>query len=117
MTARPARTPTRILVCVNPISSLNKPCCGDRGGIALAEALEVGLKVAGCALAVERVVCLNRCHHGPSLRLAPGGDFILGRGAEEAAVLIAELARDYPAAATDTPTAPGPFAGGLFPGA
>lgn len=112
-----ARRPSRVLVCVNPVSGVNKPCCGDRGGIALAEVLETGLKVAGCALVVERVVCLNRCHHGPSLRLAPAGPFILGRGPAEADALIAELARDYPATPTEPSEQPDPFAGGVFPGA
>ena len=112
-----ARRPSRVLVCVNPVSGVNKPCCGDRGGIALAEALETGLKAAGCALTVERVVCLNRCHRGPSLRLAPGGEFILGHGPDEAEALIAELARDYPGEQVDGPAPSDPFAGGLFPGA
>ncbi len=70
--------PAKLLVCVNPISGSNKPCCGGRGSERLAEALEAGVRARRIDVAVERIHCLNKCHDGPSMRFAPGGSFLLG---------------------------------------
>lgn len=72
--AAPKRQP-KLMVCVNAIAGPRKQCCGGRGAEALAEALEAGIAQRSIAAEVKRVVCLNQCHRGPSMRIAPGGRF------------------------------------------
>ena len=67
----------KLMVCVNMVG-VNKPCCGKRGSVALAEAIERGVHDRGIALAVERIHCFNKCHFGPNMRIAPGGEFLHG---------------------------------------
>lgn len=74
MTARPST----LLICVNPVARAGKGCCAGRGSVAIAKALEAGVRDRRIDITVERIVCLGQCAHGPTLRLAPGGAFILG---------------------------------------
>lgn len=63
------------MVCVNTIAGPNKQCCGGKGSTKLADALEAMINARGIDATLERVVCLNQCHRGPSMRIAPGGRF------------------------------------------
>ena len=83
--------PASILVCVNPISGPNKPCCGGRGSEKLAEAIEKGVRERRIDVSVERIRCLNKCHDGPSMRYAPGGSFMLGVTEADLADILDEL--------------------------
>ena len=83
--------PAKILVCVNPISGANKPCCGGRGSERLAKELEAGVRTRRIDVAVERIHCLNKCHDGPSMRYAPGGSFLLGVRHDDLPAILDEL--------------------------
>jgi (2Fe-2S) ferredoxin len=65
------------MICVN-MAGVNKPCCGKRGSVALAEAIERGVRDRRIALKAERIHCFNKCHVGPNMRIAPGGEFLEG---------------------------------------
>ena len=67
----------KLMICVNMVG-VNKPCCGKRGSVALAEAIERGVRDRRIALKVERIHCFNKCHVGPNMRIAPGGEFLEG---------------------------------------
>ncbi|MEQ8602373.1 MAG: (2Fe-2S) ferredoxin domain-containing protein [Marivibrio sp.] len=111
-----ARRPDRLLVCVNPLSGSNKPCCGgDRDSERLARALETRIAERRIACRVERIHCLNKCRQGPAMRLAPGGDFLLAMTQADLPALIDRLARECGVAAEDEDR-DDPFAG-LYPGA
>jgi len=84
--------PAKILVCVNPISGGNKPCCGGRGSERLAKALEEGVQAQRINVSVERIRCLNKCHDGPSMRYAPGGSFLLGVEVSDLPTILDDLA-------------------------
>ncbi len=84
--------PKRLLVCVNPISGPNKPCCGgDRNSEKLANALQAGLVERRIDCRVERIHCLNKCLQGPAMRIAPGGDFMLGVSETDIPVILDDL--------------------------
>ena len=70
--------PTALLICVNHRFGTDKPSCAARGSLAVAEAVETGVAQRRIDLAVERIICLGQCTKGPSMRLAPGGEFLLG---------------------------------------
>lgn len=110
-TKKPRRK--RLLVCVNPLSGPNKPCCGgDRGSEALAKAIERGIADRRIDCRLDRIHCLNKCHHGPAMRIAPGGAFKLGVTADDVPGLLDELQRECGTA----PDEDGLDFGGFFPG-
>ena len=86
--------PTGLLVCVNPISGANKPCCGGRGSETLAAALEKGIAERRIDVTLKRIRCLNKCHHGPSMRLAPAGRFLLGVSEADIPAILDALERE-----------------------
>lgn len=67
----------RLAVCVNRMGRAGKPCCGARGSLALADAMEAALRARALDVTVERIVCLNKCHEGPNMRIV-GGRFFTG---------------------------------------
>ena len=74
--------PTTLLICINRRFKANEPSCAARGSVAIAKAIENGVRARRIDIAVERIVCLGQCTKGPTLKLAPGGDFILGTTAD-----------------------------------
>lgn len=74
--------PTALLICINRRFKGGEPSCAARGSMAIAEALEKGVRERCIDVAVERIICLGQCTRGPTLKLAPGGDFILGATTE-----------------------------------
>ena len=70
--------PTALLVCVNRRFKGGEPSCAARGSVAIAKAIEQGVHERQIDIAVERIICLGQCTKGPTLKLAPAGDFILG---------------------------------------
>lgn len=67
-----------IVVCVNLRPAGFKPSCAAQGSVALADALEKGIAERRIDVTLERICCLGHCNQGPTMRLAPGGDFLLG---------------------------------------
>jgi len=65
----------RIIVCVNQRVSPDTPSCGSRGGIEIAEALEIALSATDSTISVERFYCLGCCGQGPNLKFSPNGEF------------------------------------------
>jgi len=68
--------PKRILTCVNRRFS-SEPSCANRGSLAIAEAIEKGVRERRIDIVVERFICFGQCAKGPTVKLVPG-DFILG---------------------------------------
>lgn len=67
-----------IVVCVNLRPVGFKPSCAAQGSVGLADALEKGIAERRIDVALERICCLGHCDQGPTMRFAPGGDFLLG---------------------------------------
>jgi len=80
-----------LMVCVNRRFRADQPSCANRGSMALAEALEAGIEERQIDVTVERTVCMSHCPKGPTLRLAPGGKFILGKTIDDVAEILDEL--------------------------
>lgn len=69
--------PEKVLICVNRRFMTGEPSCAARGGFAIAEAIEDGVRQRNIDIAVERFICFGQCTKGPTVKLTPG-DFILG---------------------------------------
>lgn len=64
--------------CVNYRASGNVTSCGARGAPELAKELQEEWAKRDMKLELKQVHCLGRCHLGPTLRLVPGGQFLVG---------------------------------------
>lgn len=69
--------PTKILICVNRRFKSGEPSCAARGSIAIADAIEEGVRKRRIDIDVEHFICFGHCPKGPTVKLVPG-DFILG---------------------------------------
>ena len=69
--------PRALAICVNRRFGLDKPSCGERGSVAIAETLEGEIERRRIDIRLERLECLGQCAHGPSLRIIPAGRFFL----------------------------------------
>lgn len=67
--------PRTLLICVNRRFGSDQPSCAARGSVAIADALEAGIRARRIDIETERLRCLGQCLRGPNLRLAPGGSF------------------------------------------
>ncbi len=85
-----ALRPTKILICVNRRFNGDEPSCAARGSVAIAEAIEQGVRDRRIDIAVERFICFGHCTKGPTVKLAPG-DFILGATPEMVAGILDDL--------------------------
>ena len=106
------KPPEKLLICVNAIGNAEKPCCADRGSKEMHRALVDGVAARRINIRVETIVCLNKCHFGPSMRLAPGGRFILGKTLADIPALLDALEAEC----GRRPAVADPFADGAFPG-
>ena len=70
--------PRTLLICVNLRFGSDKPSCTARGSVAIADALDAGIRTRRIDIESERLRCFGQCPHGPNLRLAPGGSFFHG---------------------------------------
>jgi len=82
--------PNTILICVNRRFKTDEPSCAARGGVAIAEAIEKGVKERNIDIAVERFICFGQCTQGPTVKLAPG-DFILGAAPDKVPGILDRL--------------------------
>lgn len=101
----------RVLVCVNPIQGGRAQCCGRNGGEEIAAGLEEGVKARHLDVEVKRMICMGRCDRGPTVRLAPGQDFVLGKSPADVPELLDWLEAECGTKAADDDL------GLLFPGA
>jgi len=69
--------PTKVLVCVNRRFKGDEPSCAARGSLAIAEAIERGVRERHIDIIAESFICFGQCTKGPTVKLVPG-DFILG---------------------------------------
>lgn len=76
-----------IVVCTNRRYG-GKPSCAERGSLSLADFLESEIKRRNLPVSVRRIVCLSHCNDGPTVRLAPGGRFLLGPDRRDLADLL-----------------------------
>jgi len=100
-----------IAICVNNRLGADKPSCGASGGLALAEALEAGVRDRNIDTRVERLVCFGACYKGPNVRIVPGGQFHHNAGIDDAPTILDEAEarcgnRDN-ADTSEMPVAPG----------
>lgn len=68
----------RLNICVNFRAGNILPSCGARGSRELADALEAGIAERGLPYEFNRLHCMGKCHIGPTMRISPGGSFIMG---------------------------------------
>ena len=61
----------------------------------MADAMAAEIERRGLTLRLERVICMGKCDEGPTVKVAPGGAFYLGYGAENARDLIDKIAREH----------------------
>ncbi len=88
-----APRPKTILICVNRRFKADEPSCAARGSLAIAEAIELGVRDRRIDIAVERFICFGQCTKGPTVKLAPGG-FILGTTPDMVAGILDQLEAD-----------------------
>lgn len=84
--------PRAIAICVNRRYGVDRPSCGGRGSLEIADAIEAGVRERRIDIAVERIVCFGRCSEGPNFRYLPGGAFTTGFSITEVAALLDRLA-------------------------
>jgi len=72
-----------INICINFRAGDILPSCGVRGGRELADALENGISERNLPYTFNRLHCMGKCHIGPTMRLSPGGAFIMGAQAAD----------------------------------
>ncbi len=80
-----------LAICVNRRYS-DKPSCGGRGSIKIADALEAGISERKLNIKVDRIICFGMCTQGPSMRLVPNGDFFRQMKLEDVPKLLDQLA-------------------------
>ena len=83
MADEPARRPTMLSICINYRAGNILPSCGARGSWELADALQAGIAERGIALKFKRLHCMGKCHIGPTMRIWPGGPFVMGAKATD----------------------------------
>jgi len=83
--------PTLLMVCVNRRFRVDEASCAARNSQALADALEAGINERKIDIKIERSVCMGQCQIGPTIRLAPGGRFILGKSMSDVGEILGEL--------------------------
>lgn len=100
----PERRYDRLRLCTNLRAGDILPSCGARGSKELARALREEIERRGDFIRMETVHCLGKCHIGPTIKLLPGGPFLLGAQAKDAPRLAEMLeAERYDEAAAAFP--------------
>ena len=83
--------PTALLICVNHRFKTGEPSCAGRGSEGIADTIEKAVIERRIDITVERIICLGQCDKGPTLKLVPGGRFILGTSPEMIPEILNEL--------------------------
>lgn len=91
-----------VLVCVNHRIGVDRASCGLRGGGAIADALEAGLRVACPGVHVLRTPCQNNCELGPSVRVLPNVELFSGDAARDVDAIVAAVKRRVDSAKENT---------------
>ncbi len=97
---------SRLMLCVNLRAGDILPSCGAVGAREIAEQLALGIKKLDIPLELETLHCMGKCHLGPTMRLAPGGPFIMGIKLEDVPHVLdmlksrkfEQLAKEFPLA-------------------
>ncbi len=85
--------PKVLMICINRRFRVDEASCAARESPAIAGALEDGVQQRKIDIRVERSVCMGQCQVGPTIRLAPGGRFILGKSMDDVDEILDELER------------------------
>jgi NADH:ubiquinone oxidoreductase subunit E len=83
--------PKILMICTNRRYGADGASCAARSSLEIAEAIETGVRERDIDITVERSVCMGQCTKGPTIRLAPGGRFILGKSLSDADNILDEL--------------------------
>lgn len=83
--------PKYLMICTNRRYGAESASCAARSSLDIAEAIEHGVSQRHINIVVERSVCMGQCTKGPTIRLAPGGRFILGKSIEDVSDILDEL--------------------------
>jgi len=83
--------PKYLMICTNRRYGAAVASCAERFSLEMATAIEKGVRERGIDIRVERSVCLGQCARGPTLRLAPGGQFILGKSLDDVGAILDQL--------------------------
>ncbi|WP_420546972.1 hypothetical protein [Curvivirga sp.] len=94
----------KLCICTNLRGGDILPSCGKVGSKELADALEQGLKDMKLPYEFQRLHCMGKCHLGPTMRLSPGGPFIMGAKLSDVAHILNllkdgnfdQLAQEFP---------------------
>ena len=78
-----------VFVCVNVRPEGGKPACGNRGGVAIAEALSAATS-SRPGLAVTPVHCLGPCFDGPNVLVYPDATWYAGVTAADVPELVTQ---------------------------
>lgn len=87
--AKPAFRALRL--CTNFRAGYTLPSCGARGAKDVAEELERQWPNRNLPFVLETVHCMGKCHIGPTMKLIPGGPFIMGANSKEDVNRILDL--------------------------
>lgn len=66
----------KVIVCVHARANPDQPSCAGRGGVQIADALELALRERNLPLELERFECLGSCSQGPNVKFVPDGKFL-----------------------------------------
>ena len=83
--------PKYLMICTNRRYGAESASCAARASLQMAEAIEAGVRDRNINISVERSVCMGQCTKGPTLRLAPGGRFLLGKTVNDVEEILDEL--------------------------
>ena len=104
MSDEPARRSTTLSICINFRAGDTLPSCGARGSRELADALQAGIAKRGLPLELKRLHCMGKCHIGPTMRIWPGGPFVMGAQESDVPEILDRLeAREWDALAARFP--------------
>ncbi len=78
-------------LCTNYRAGYTLPSCGARGAKEVAEELQRQWPERNLPFDLETVHCMGKCHIGPTMKLIPGGPFILGAQTKEDVTRILDL--------------------------
>ena len=78
MSDDPVPRPKTLSICINFRAGDLLPSCGARGSRELADAPQAGIAERGLPLKLKRLHCMGKCHIGPTMRIWPGGPFVMG---------------------------------------
>ncbi len=83
--------PKYLMICTNRRYGAESASCAARSSLQIADAIENGVRTRNINIVIERSVCMGQCLKGPTLRMAPGGGFILGKTLDDVDAILDEL--------------------------